>query len=169
MKNLLSLIIGLIIGAFVSYYFFCPSGLTTAPPTSVVPKGIISPSQAQDLSDNWTTYRKAVNDSVAYKGEENRSSWYSIEDMEYYVNYAQDSLNANGIRLYLGVNTTFGDGGLTTIFMVPTQEGDTRSSPPKDISNADALDMGHNGIPPGQGLYRAWDQTPCLVHQYPAH
>lgn len=71
--------------------------------------------------------------------------------MEYYVNYAQDSLNANGIRLYLGVNTTFGNGGLTTIFMVPTQEGDTRSSPPKDISNADALDMGHNGIPPGHG------------------
>ncbi|WP_336069206.1 hypothetical protein [Mesoflavibacter sp. CH_XMU1404-2] len=149
MKNLLSLLIGLIIGALISYYFFCSSGLTTPPPTTI-PTGIITASEARNLNDNWTSYRKAANDSVAYGGEDNRSSWYSIDDMEYYINYAKDSLEANGIRLYLGVDTSFDDGGLTTIFMVPTKAG-LRGNPPKDISTANALDRGTGGTPPGQG------------------
>jgi len=150
MKNLLSLLIGLIIGALISYYFFCSSGLTTTPPPTTIPTGIITASEARNLNDNWTSYRKAANDSVAYGGEDNRSSWYSIDDMKYYLNYAQDSLSANGIRLYLGVNTDEGEGGLTTIFMVPTKAG-RRGNPPKDISTANALDRGTNGTPPGQG------------------
>ena len=152
MKNLFSLLIGLIIGALISYYFFCSSGVTPPPPTTTIPAGLISPSEARNLSDNWTTYRKAANDSVAYGGKDNRSSWYSIEDIEYYVNYAKDSLEANGIRLYLGGNTTsYDDGGLTTIFMVPTKSGARPASPPKDIWTADALDMGGAGVPPEQG------------------
>lgn len=150
MKNLLSLLIGLIIGALISYYFFCSSGLTTPPPTTT-PAGIITANEAKQLSDNWANLRKAVNDSVAYGGEDNRSSWYSIDDMEYYVNYAKDSLEANGIRLYLGVDTSDGIGGLTTIFMVPTKSGARPASPPKDISTANALDRGTGGTPPGQG------------------
>ena len=150
MKNLLSLLIGLIIGALISYYFFCSSGLTTPPPTTT-PSGIITANEAKQLSDNWANLRKAVNDSVAYGGEDNRSSWYSIDDMKYYIAYAQDTLGANGIRLYLGVDSSQGSGGLTTIFMVPTQFGASPKAPSIDISTANALDRGTNGTPPGQG------------------
>lgn len=149
MKNLFSLIIGLLLGGLITYYFFCSSGLTTTPPMTSTPAGLITPSEARDLSDNWTSYRKAANDSVAYGGEDNRSSWYSIDDMEYYVSYAKDSLEASGIRLYLGVDTSFDDGGLTTIFMVPTKK-DSRSGVQKDITTANALDRGLAGMPPGQ-------------------
>ena len=149
MKNLFSLLLGLIFGAAITYYFFCSSGITTPPPTTI-PSGIITANEAKQLSNNWTNLRKAANDSVAYGGEDNRSSWYSIDDMEYYINYAKDSLKANGIRLYLGVDTSVGIGGLTTIFMVPTENSTRRGSPSKDISTANALDRGTGGMPPGQ-------------------
>lgn len=149
MKNLFSLIIGLLIGALITYYFFSPTGMTTPPPLTM-PSGIITPTEAKKLSDNWTNLRQQYVDSVAYEAEDNRSSWYSIKDMEYYVNYAKDSLNASGIRLYLGVDTSVGPKGLTTIFLVPT-ENDKRSGTQKDISTANGLDMGGAGVPPGQG------------------
>ena len=90
MKNLFSLIVGLLIGALITYYFFSPTGMTTPPPLTM-PSGIITPTEAKKLSDNWTNLRQQYVDSVAYEAEDNRSSWYSIKDMEYYVNYAKDS------------------------------------------------------------------------------
>lgn len=132
MKKLSYIILGFIIGAFATYYF-CPrqtdDGMAAA--EIVKPKGVITPGQAKTLNNNWTEYRKAAVDSAARKqgrDVDNRSTWWSIDDVENYIAYSKkqtDSLgySITGLRVYLGVYGE--DAGrtkkdLTTMFVVPT-------------------------------------------------
>lgn len=110
------------------------------------PKGIITAIEAKELNDNWTTLRAKENE-VAAGQPDNRSSWYSIEDMQIFLNLIkEDNPSVNGVRFYLGVETTKETPkGLTTIFMVPTVKVDNEN---KDISEARAMDRGENGHPP---------------------
>jgi len=110
------------------------------------PSGKISASEAKTLNDNWTTYRKAANDSAAGQ-DDNRSSWYSLDDMEAFIAMIKaENPNVNGVRCYLGVETSEADPkGLTTIFMVPTEDDRGKN---KDISGANGMDRGDNGNPP---------------------
>jgi len=110
-------------------------------------KGKITAEQAKNLNDNWTNLRASANRSAAGQ-EDNRSSWYSLEDMQNFLNQIKnDNQDVNGVRFYLGVNITKQDpSGLTTIFMVPTQNLDGKN---KDIKGATGMDMGNHGDPPG--------------------
>jgi len=157
MKNLGSLIIGLIIGALIMYFYCCKEtkDVTTVTPT-VTPRGVITPAEAKTLNSNWTNLRKAANDAVAQNKIDNRSSWYSIKDVRDYLNLVEkENSKVTGIRLYLGVDGDIAAGGKTTIFMIPTTPVGTGSrsggDPNLDDPNGSGLDRGHAGIPPGQG------------------
>ncbi|MEC3908773.1 hypothetical protein VOI54_17225 [Tamlana sp. 2201CG12-4] len=132
MKKLTYIILGFIIGAVLTYYF-CPRPveMQTSETKIVKPNGVISIDKAKELNNNWTDYRQAAVDSAAQKQgrkKDDRSVFWSIEDIENYLVYAKnqtDSLgyDMSGIRIYLGV---YGENAgqlkknLTTMFIVPT-------------------------------------------------
>ncbi|MBQ0769824.1 MAG: hypothetical protein KBT58_11060 [Bizionia sp.] len=142
------LVLGIIIGGGITYLFLKNSLNSQGPGAPIVPSGVITPAQARDLDENWTTFRKVANDTAAGKTD-NRSSWYSLSDMENFIALSKsENTNTNGFRLYLGVQTTETDEtGYTTIFVVPTE--DDRGAN-KDIPTAKVLDRGEDGMPPGQ-------------------
>lgn len=83
--------------------------------------------------------KKLSNDK---KKEDAFSSWFSIKDLEDYVNYLKDN-NANGARIYLGAYSKEEeprekDEYYTTVFMVPTKM-DSSASSTSDKSNSENL------------------------------
>lgn len=161
MKNLFPLVLGLIIGALVMYFYCCKQEPVKLTP--IKPRGVITESQAKELDSNWTKFRKIANDSAAGKPD-NRSCWWSLEDMSQYLVYAQyqaDSLKytMSGVRVYLGVygdDAGEGKAGYTTMFIAPTG---IPMPPPGasnfvartgngDIPGADPLNAGTGGNPP---------------------
>lgn len=132
MKKLAYIILGFIIGAVLTYYFCPRPDDTEAMDTKIVkPKGVISVKEAKVLNTNWTDFRKAAVDSAAKKqgrNKDNRSTYWSLEDIENYLLYAKaqsDTLgyDMTGIRVYLGVygkNAGQSKKDLTTMFIVPT-------------------------------------------------
>jgi hypothetical protein len=132
MKKLSFILLGIIIGALATY-FFCPRlPQTEVTETGIVkPKGVITTAQAKELNANWTLHRKAAVDSAVQKqgrNQDDRSTWWSLEDVENYLAYAKsqsDSLgyDMTGIRVYLGVygkNAGQVKKDLSTMFIVPT-------------------------------------------------
>lgn len=165
MKKLIYIILGFIIGAILTYYF-CPRQIEQIPAKIVKPKGVIKPEEAKELNANWTLYRKAAVDSAAQKqgrNQDDRSTWWSLEDIENYLVYAKnqsDSLgyDMTGVRIYLGVygnNAGQTKKDYTTMFIVPT--GDKLKSqassslgfmPPQsgeNVPGADPLNGGTGG------------------------
>lgn len=130
MKKLSYIILGIIIGALATYYY-CPRQIDDGVVEIVKPKGVITPDQAKALNNNWTKYRQAAVDSAASRQgreKDDRSTWWSIADVENYIAYSKkqtDSLGytITGLRMYLGVygeNAGQAKKNLTTMFMVPT-------------------------------------------------
>ncbi|MGZ0014762.1 hypothetical protein [Yeosuana sp. AK3] len=132
MKKTSLFLLGILLGALATY-FFCPRQPKTedAEIKIVKPKGVITIEKAKALNANWTLYRKAAVDSAAKKqgrNQDDRSSSWSLEDVENYLAYAKsqsDSLgyDMTGIRVYLGVygkNAGQAKKDLTTMFIVPT-------------------------------------------------
>lgn len=138
MKNLIYLVIGGIIGAFLTYYL-CPRPeasveVSTSNETKIdieKPKGLITVKEAIELNNNWTEFRQQAVDSAAQKqGREvdNRSVAWSLSDFQSYLDFAKIQskelgYNMTGLRVYLGVYGE--DAGetkkdLTTMFIVPT-------------------------------------------------
>ncbi|AXP82710.1 hypothetical protein CJ739_3648 [Mariniflexile rhizosphaerae] len=138
MKKLSYIILGIIIGALVTY-FFCPREKGEDPVKIVKPKGVISVEKAKELNANWTLHRKAAVDSAAQKQgrkQDDRSTYWSLEDIENYLGYAKNQADSlgyqmTGIRVYLGVygkNAGLTKKDLTTMFIVPTGKKSTASS-----------------------------------------
>ncbi|TXE10831.1 hypothetical protein ES711_02705 [Gelidibacter salicanalis] len=161
MKNLLLLIIGILIGALVSYVYL------SKPDTDLTinaPKGLISPEQAKILDAAYNTRYKLISDSIVNrKGGDNRSSWYGLDQVRTYLNYAENQAKEqghtmDGIRIYLGAHPDLnGEAGYTTMFFVPT--GISHKSKAAmfnfsiadgsgDLPDGEGLDMGGNGNPP---------------------
>ena len=147
MKKLGYIILGFFIGGVLTYYF-CPRDMVEPPTKIIKPSGVISVSAAKELNDNWTKYRKAAVDSAAKKqgrNQDDRSSWWSLEDVENYLDYAKaqsDSLGytMSGIRIYLGVygaNAGQSKKDLTTMFIVPTGK--------KSVSQASSINVSLRG------------------------
>ncbi|GAA4270167.1 hypothetical protein [Hyunsoonleella aestuarii] len=142
MKKIGSIILGFIIGAFVTYYF-CPRTVSEVKEAKIIkPSGVISIAEADSLNNNWTKFRKVAVDSAAKKqgrNKDNRWAAWSLDDIENYISYAKnqsDSLgyDMTGIRIYLGVygkNAGQTKKNLTTMFMVPTGK--------KSVSQASSL------------------------------
>ena len=166
MKNFGLLVLGLVIGAAVMY-FYCGNQLNTMEEIPISkPNGLITPSEAKTLDLAYNIKHSVINDSLFKKstdGGDNRSSWWKIEDIEHYIAYAKNQARENGfvmdgLRVYLGAYPdTSKETGLTTMFFIPTgykntSEGNMLSMPQSgggDLTGSDGLNKGQHGDPPG--------------------
>ena len=92
----------------------------------IKPKGVITPTEAKVLDTTFNLRHKLISDSIVIRPD-NRSSWWSLDDITNYLEYAKhkaDSLGyaMSGVRVYLGAYPEEnGQVGYTTMFMVPTE------------------------------------------------
>ncbi len=166
MKNFGLLILGIILGACAMYFYgSIDQEEITSQSRAVAPKGIITPAQAKVLDLAFNKKHRIINDSLFKKstdGGDNRSSWWSLEDIQSYINYAENQAGElkytmDGLRVYLGSYPNVkGETGLTTLFFVPTGYKNTAQGsmlPMQighgDIPGGDGLNIGQQGKPPG--------------------
>lgn len=92
------------------------------------------------------------------------SSWYSLEDLEGYINYVKEQankqgINVDGIRFYFGIYPKDdAKAGQNTLFMCPTKANDTLisrdgesatdDSNSEDVTSISAMNYGEGGKPP---------------------
>ncbi|MFD0861712.1 hypothetical protein ACFQ1M_05805 [Sungkyunkwania multivorans] len=131
---------------------------------NIIEEKLIQPQQAAEWSKLYEERYQAINSTIGY--DDNRSSWYSVRELQAYIAYAQvkareKGYNLEGFRLHLAVNPNQGgDNGYTTIFIAPTgseidpqrgsmlnfvQGNNNRS---EDIDEIEVLDKGSGGDPP---------------------
>lgn len=163
MKKFVLLLFGFILGALAMYFYCCVDIQKTV---IEKPIGLITPTQAKALDANWTKSRKRAVDSAVGRPD-NRSSWWSLEDIQNYLAFAENQADSlgykmNGIRVYLGVypgNAPNGKADYTTMFMVPTgKKSNTEANfnflnyfmlaGGSDIQGADGFNGGEPGNPP---------------------
>ncbi len=165
MKKFALLILGIILGALAMYFY--TNGTEGEPKALAIikPKGVITPAEARALGRAFNLKHKIINDSL-FKGSktgDNRSSWWAIEDIQNYINYAENQAGElgyimNGLRVYVGAYPNAnGETGLTTMFFIPTGYKNTAKGSmitiPQgvvdDIPGGDGLNKGQQGDPPG--------------------
>lgn len=160
MKQIIYLLLGIALGVLGSY-LYC-SNCEATPPEAVAPSGVITPKEARILDQAFNTRHELISDSIVERPD-NRSSWYSLEDMRGYLNYAENQAKGlgytmDGVRVYLGAHAAEDSvPGYTTMFFIPTgsestSEGsmlpfNTRANS-GDIPGGDGLNGGSNGHPP---------------------
>lgn len=128
------------------------------------PKGLITPDQARTLAGAYDSRHQLISDSIVKRsGGDNRSSWYALNDVRQYLNYAEKEAEQlgyimDGVRIYLGAHQKDQNGaGYTTMFFIPT--GRPHKSAASmfnfnlqltggDIPGGGGLDMGGMGDPP---------------------
>lgn len=127
------------------------------------PKGVISIKKAVALNDEWTKTRKQAMDKCVQHEtggkikEDNRSSWWSIDDLKAYIKYAKkqakkQGFELSGLRIYDGAYSS-NKSCYCTSFIVPTAE----ESLGKDVSGIQSdlaikpLNRGKEGDPPKIG------------------
>lgn len=166
MKNFGLFVLGIVIGALAVYFYCCKGNMemTLEPPLNA-PKGIITPKEAKVLDQAYNLKHRIINDSLfrnSTDGGDNRSSWWSIEDIQDYINYAENQAGElgytmDGLRVYLGAYPdTKGQTGLTTMFIIPTgvkntSQGSFFTYPQGggiDIPGGNGLNHGGSGQPP---------------------
>ena len=122
-------------------------------------KGLISPKEAKQLSDNFTPRCELISKDIVGRPD-NRSSWWSLEDIKAYLEHAEKQARElgyemNGIRVYCGAHDAQdGKPGYSTSFIVPTAriiDGKDGGGGNGDIPDGDGLNHGNNGWPPGSG------------------
>jgi hypothetical protein len=124
MKKFSLLILGILIGAFATYYF-CPNCSVDDTEVAIVaPKGLITPEEAKTLDQAFNSRHALISDSIV-KRPDNRSAWWSLKDMRDYLNYAENEskelgYTMDGVRVYLGAHATTKEVGYTTMFLIPT-------------------------------------------------
>ncbi|WP_412561083.1 hypothetical protein [Winogradskyella sp. MIT101101] len=165
MKKLGLLILGVLLGALAMYYYCCGSIEMENESPITEPKGLITPKEAKTLDQAYNIKHRIINDSL-YKnsadGGDNRSSWWKLEDIQNYINYAENQAGElgytmDGIRVYLGAHPNSGkETGLTTMFFIPTgymnkSQGSVfpMFQESGDIPGGSGLNHGGNGMPPG--------------------
>ncbi len=173
MKKPVLLLLGIAIGVGVSYFYFNGQKTTMSSVTIVKPKGVITPVQAKALNANWTNTRKQAMDSIIDRTSQgrdkmdNRSSWWSLEDIKNYLAYAENQADSlgytlDGINIYQGVyagNAPNGKADYSTLFWVPTGKKSKSEGSfinislynDHDIPGGDPLNEGDPGKPPGEG------------------
>ncbi|WP_299364794.1 hypothetical protein [Winogradskyella sp.] len=120
------------------------------------PKGLITPEEAKKLNDAFTLRCDLVSKDIT-KRPDNRSTWFSLDEIKKYLAYAEAQAKElgyemDGIRIYCGAYPTVdGQVGYSTAFMVPTASnanGEEGNSLSHDIKDARGLNMGGQGDPP---------------------
>ncbi len=154
MKKLAYFIIGLGIG-FLACKFLFNQSLTNDTMEIIKPKGVITPEEAKELDQNYNQRHALISKDLGI--EDNRSSWYSLKDIQDYLIYAEDQANTlgykmDGIRIYEGAH---GEKGLTTMFLVPTgvpadnmMKNNFLPPTSNDILGGNGLNDGGDGHPP---------------------
>ena len=155
MKKLFLMLLGFAIGLLVAYFYCCKSNNTE---NMVPPKGLITPAEAKVLDTAFDSRHLLISDSIVGRSD-NRSAWWSIEDIEAYIAYAKNQAtelgyDMNGIRVYLGAYPVVNKQvGYTTMFMVPTGN-------PSVSEGGKAAVVGNGDIPGGDGLNDGTDGDP---------
>ncbi len=120
------------------------------------PKGLITPEQAKILNDAYTPRCELVSKDIT-KRPDNRSVWYSLEEIENFLSYAKEQAKElgyemDGIRIYCGAYPEEkGEAGYSTSFIIPTSSneiGKESNGQSHDIQQASGLNKGSQGDPP---------------------
>lgn len=169
MKNITSLVLGLIIGALVMYFYCSKQTQLTSVEheevevsTNIIkPSGVISAKEGIALDTNFNTRHSLISKDIV-KRPDNRSSWWSLKDVRDYLDYAENQskelgYTMDGVRVYLGAYPDQkGVAGYTTMFMVPTSSEAVQDKNEKvlkagdggDVPGGDPLNDGGDGYPP---------------------
>lgn len=119
------------------------------------PKKCISVSEARELQNIWKKSRgKEIERGQGY--EDTRDFWYSIAELEEYLNYvkeksAEQGVKNPGIRIYLSAYPKKEQKkSYTTIFLAATKEENTEAAEGGDVNNyeIEPLNDSAGGIPP---------------------
>lgn len=166
MRNILVLILGFLLGGLAMYLFCCRDQENGMEPTTpAAPNGLITSRDAMTLDQAYDPRYKLISDSIVKRpGGDNRSTWYALEDLKGFLDYAEHQASGlnytmNGVRIYLGAYPdTKTVEGYTTMFIVPTGYANTADAKTakddqsgksnSDIIGADGLNMGSGGRPP---------------------
>jgi hypothetical protein len=106
------------------------------------PTQLISKAAAKQLYLNYDKTRANVIEKAIGREDAN-ATWYSLEELENYINYIkttgkQKGYNVDGIRFYFGVypdnEKDQSKAGLSTIFLVPTGTKEKASLQKKALS-----------------------------------
>ena len=127
------------------------------------PKNLITKSRAIELCKAHDKKHAAI--SRLINTQDNRSTWYSLEELKEYIAYIEmqgreKGYNVEGIRFYIGSypenDRASGESNSTTVFLAPTGTKATAqkamaisqntSSP--DITEIEPLNFGGTGWPP---------------------
>lgn len=132
------------------------------------PTQLITHNMATDLNKRYNEKRSGLILSDIGKEDAN-AVWYSIEELENYINYVktkgiEKGIEVNGIRFYIGVYPEDGvkfkeKAGLTTIFLSPTKKKETNlleknleinslTEVNVDVTEIEPLNYGGIGQPP---------------------
>lgn len=96
------------------------------------PKQLITKEFAKQLNQEYNAERANLKARITHEEDAN-AVWYSLEELENYINYIKEEgesqgIEVTGIRFYLGVypkNTEAKEKiGKTTIFLTPTKKND---------------------------------------------
>lgn len=135
--------------------------------TAVLPKQLISTEKAKELNQNFIAQRTDLLKKAMGKEDAN-AIWYSLEELENYIEYIKSSGSekgyvVDGIRFYFGVySETEGKGkaGYTTLFLSPTGKSisekrvasslllEEETGDSQDIALIEPLNFGSMGNPP---------------------
>jgi len=153
----------------IATFLLCSTVSCVEQDTKVVkpPKGVIPIKEAKMLDRTYGETRHAIiSEKLGIK--DNRSSWWSIEDLEDYIAYARSQAKekgyqVDGLRVYFGAYPkSYGNqevAGFSTLFIVPTGNVETQQGSLNLFSNYQQstdleippLNMGHSRTPPDQG------------------
>ncbi|MFV0571821.1 MAG: hypothetical protein ACK5M1_05240 [Xanthomarina gelatinilytica] len=152
MKKFILFIFGILLG-IAAYYFYLKITTDGTDVTIVAPKGLITPEEAKTLDQAFNSRHALISDSIV-KRPDNRSAWWSLEDMKNYLKYAENEskelgYNMDGVRVYLGAYPTEAEVGYTTMFLVPTGVENISQG---NSSLFNMLPPGGGDIPGGSGL-----------------
>ena len=164
MKKVIPFLLGLVIGFAICYFTkgTTESAETTETARVSPPKGLITEAEGIELNNAYTPRHRLISDSILRR-DDNRSSWWPLQDVRDYLDYAENQsrqlgYTMSGVRIYLGAYPDTQEGpGYTTVFMVPigtkgTSEAamlNLRFFGDGDIPGGDGLNAGGNGQPPG--------------------
>lgn len=152
MKKLILLLLGVAVGFGLCYFYF--NSNQTEEEMAKPPQGVITPAEAVVLDTAFNKKHQLISDSLV-KQPDNRSAWWSLQDMRDYLDYVEAQTKSlgytmDGVRVYLGSypKTAIGE-GYTTMFMVPTGDKTTSEG---SMVNAKLDHHGSGDIPGGSGL-----------------
>jgi hypothetical protein len=132
-----------------------------------LPKGLITPKEAQELNQQFIKTRSNELDAIVQKldadpkKKDALSSWFSIEELKNYIAYVESKApDANGLRVYFGAygKKATEKSNTSTVFFVPTrpalgssQKNNLDGGDNSDIGDLDGLNVGTLGDPPNAG------------------